>query len=189
MTDALQLVHQAALALDRAGAVLGMNPAAEQMFDDEFRVRNRRVFLRDKKARAALDSFIQQMQATPDTAALPAAPIIVHRERKRPLIIRILPVHGAARAPFIGARALLALSDLDLEAKLEPTAVAKAFGLSPAEKALASLLGSGSSPRQAAEKLGITYETARTQLKAIFAKTGVHRQSELVALLTKPLLK
>ena len=189
MTNALQLVRQAALALDRSGAVLGMNSAAEQIFDDEFRVRDRRIFLRDKKARSALDSFIQQMQTMPDTAALPAAPIVVHRQGKRPLIIKILPVDGAARTPFLGARALLALSDLDFETKPDPTTFAKAFSLSRAETALASLLGTGLSPKQAAEQLGVTYETARTQLKAIFAKTGVHRQSELVALLTRPTLK
>lgn len=189
MTNALQLIHQAAIALDRSGTVLGMNPAAEQMFDDEFRVRNRRIFVRDKKARSTLDIFIDQIRTMPDTAALPAAPIVVRRERKRPLIIQILPIDGAARTPFLGARALLALSDLDLAAKPDSTTFAKAFGLSRAEAALASLLGTGLSPRQAAEQLGVTYETARTQLKAIFAKTGVHRQSELVALLTRPSLK
>lgn len=189
MTNALQLVRQAALALDRSGAVVGMNPAAEQIFDDEFSVRNRRIFVRDKKARSALDAFIDQMRTMPDTAALPAAPIVVHRQRKRPLIIQVLPVDGAARTPFLGARVLLALSDLDCEVKPDSTTYAKAFGLSRAETALAALLGTGLSPKQAAEQLGVTYETARTQLKAIFAKTGVHRQSELVALLTRPILK
>jgi DNA-binding CsgD family transcriptional regulator len=189
MTNALQLVHQPAVALERSGAVLGMNPAAEQLFDDEFRVRNRRVFVRDTKARAALDLLIDEIRTSPDMEALPTAPIVVRRQRKRPLIIRILPVDGAARTPFLGARALLALSDLNCEAKPDSTAFAKAFGLSRAETALASLLATGLSPRQAAEQLGVTYETARTQLKAVFAKTGVHRQNELVALLTRPIIK
>ncbi|MGI8568738.1 MAG: helix-turn-helix transcriptional regulator, partial [Methylocella sp.] len=35
----------------------------------------------------------------------------------------------------------------------------------------------------AARELNISRETARNQLKAVFAKTGTHRQSELVALL------
>jgi DNA-binding CsgD family transcriptional regulator len=39
--------------------------------------------------------------------------------------------------------------------------------------------------RTAAEELGVARDTARNQLKAIFAKTGAHRQSELVELLTK----
>ena len=35
----------------------------------------------------------------------------------------------------------------------------------------------------AARELEIPWETARTQLKSVFAKTYTHRQSELVALL------
>ena len=38
-------------------------------------------------------------------------------------------------------------------------------------------------PRFAARELTITRETARNQLKSVFAKTDTHRQSELVALL------
>jgi hypothetical protein len=41
----------------------------------------------------------------------------------------------------------------------------------------------GTSLEQAAQELNISTETARSQLKAVFAKTDTHRQSELVALL------
>jgi hypothetical protein len=37
----------------------------------------------------------------------------------------------------------------------------------------------------AAQHAKIAQETARTQLKSIFAKTGTHRQSELALLLTR----
>jgi PAS domain-containing protein len=43
MTNALELINQPALALDRSGFVLDMNPAAERVFDDEVRVRDRRL--------------------------------------------------------------------------------------------------------------------------------------------------
>ena len=49
--------------------------------------------------------------------------------------------------------------------------------------------GAFASPRESAEKLGIAEETARTALKRVFSKTGVSRQSELVALLTKLALR
>ena len=54
------------------------------------------------------------------------------------------------------------------------------FGLTPAEARLAHHLVAGETLRSAAIKLSITYETARTQLKKIFNKTGARRQAQLV---------
>ena len=56
------------------------------------------------------------------------------------------------------------------------------YGLSPAEVALIDELLQGSSIAVAAEKLGISENTARTQLRSVFAKTHVHRQAELIRL-------
>jgi DNA-binding CsgD family transcriptional regulator len=50
---------------------------------------------------------------------------------------------------------------------------------------LAALIASGLLLEDAAQKLEIARETARNQLKAIFAKTGTHRQSELVGLVMR----
>ena len=59
------------------------------------------------------------------------------------------------------------------------------YGLSAREAAIAAALLNGSDLAKAAESLGIARGTARTHLKAIFAKTGTHRQAELVALLLR----
>lgn len=56
------------------------------------------------------------------------------------------------------------------------------YGLSPAEVALIDELLQGSAIAVAAEKLGISEHTARTQLRSVFTKTQVHRQSELIRL-------
>ena len=185
MTNALGRVDQPALALDRSAFVLDINRLANQLFDDEVRVRNRRLVVRDRRAMAALDAFIDQLRLTPDMTTLPVMPIVVHRFGKRPLVISVLPIDGAARTPFLGARVLLTFSDLGAEILPDSTVVARAFGLSPAETRLAMLIGNGTSPSDAAEELGIARETARSQLKNVFAKTGTHRQAELVALLAR----
>lgn len=57
------------------------------------------------------------------------------------------------------------------------------FQLTRAEAALARHLLAGASLADAAETLAIAYNTARSHLRSIFAKTGTHRQGELVALL------
>jgi DNA-binding CsgD family transcriptional regulator len=61
------------------------------------------------------------------------------------------------------------------------------FGLTPAEARLALQLVAGEALRSAAAKLGISYETARTELKNIFNKTGTCRQAELVIVLVTAL--
>src|SRR5690554_7658439 len=54
------------------------------------------------------------------------------------------------------------------------------FDFTPAETTLALELANGLSLEETAEKLGITRNTARAHLRAIFAKTGIKRQAELV---------
>lgn len=57
------------------------------------------------------------------------------------------------------------------------------LGLTHSEARLALHLGTGSTVAEAAEELNISIHTARNQLKAIYAKTGLNRQSELIKLL------
>ena len=57
------------------------------------------------------------------------------------------------------------------------------LGLTMAEARLASVLNRGLSLVDAAKQLGIAHNTAKVQLRSVFAKTGVHRQAQLVALL------
>jgi len=59
------------------------------------------------------------------------------------------------------------------------------FQFSRAEARLATKLQEGLSLAEYAERQGIALSTARTQLRALFAKTGTHRQGELVSLLLR----
>lgn len=60
-----------------------------------------------------------------------------------------------------------------------------ALGLTAAEARLAAKLAAGRQIADASTELGISTHTARTQLKAIFAKTGARRQSELIEILKR----
>lgn len=61
------------------------------------------------------------------------------------------------------------------------------FGLTAAEARVAALIAEGVQVADVAETLKISIHTVRTQLKNIFAKTGVGRQNELVRLATSGL--
>ena len=184
-TSALDLVRRPAIALNQLGLVIEVNRAAAGLFDDELRVRNRRLIARDCEAASAIERLGERLRASSDTTALTVPPIIVRRRALPPVIIQVLPVDGAARSPFLGARAILVLNDLAREQRPELELLRRTFNLTAAEARLARLMASGVSPEQAATTIGVARETVRNQLKAIFAKTGTRRQSELVALLSR----
>lgn len=54
------------------------------------------------------------------------------------------------------------------------------YGLTKAEAELVGLLTQGDSLDEAAKRRGVTVNTARSQLKQAFAKTGTRRQGELI---------
>lgn len=184
VADALEAVRRPALVLDRLGCVLGSNAAADAMFDDEIRVRNRRLFLGDAVARSKLATLLEQLRLLPDLVGPPGGTIIARRESDVSVVIKLLAVPPAARSPFLGARALLTLSPVAPPVVPESGLISQLFGLTRAEERLAALIVTGLSLAEVSNRLGISRETARNQLKAVFTKTETHRQGELVALLS-----
>lgn len=69
------------------------------------------------------------------------------------------------------------------KAELQEGKLREMYGLTPAEERLAQLILQGLRLHEAEAALGIRHSTARTHMKRIYAKTGTHRQVELVRLL------
>lgn len=184
-TNALHLVHQPAVAMDQLGYIIDINASAELLLGGDLQIRNRRLTVCDGRAAGQLESLVSQLRTTSDTAPLSTTPIVIQRQDKRPILINVLPVDGAARTPFLGARAMLVFTDLEHVRVPEQETLRCVFGLSPAEARVAGMIATGLSTNEAADELAIGVETVRKQLKSIFAKVGVHRQGELVALLSR----
>ena len=180
---ALNAMRLPAIALDQHGFVADVNAAAEAVFDNDVKIKDRRLFVRDPAARALLKEVIDQLRTSPGLNPLATDPIIVQRQDKMPVIVRIWPFDWAARLPMQEVRALLTLNALGPKPGPPAAILAKTFRLTPAEAKLACVIARGASPGIAARELKISRETARNQLKSVFAKTDTHRQSELVALL------
>jgi DNA-binding CsgD family transcriptional regulator len=95
------------------------------------------------------------------------APVYFGGEAKTATHAAVWIVNGAPPAP----------PDEDLLAAL--------FGLTRAEARLSRALVSGCTAGEYAHRVGVRMATVRTQLHSIFVKTGVARQAELVALLSR----
>ena len=171
-----------AITLDGNGFVVDMNAAAQVILDDNVKIRDRRIVLRDSKSRGRLKEAIDSLRVTPRLNPPITDPIIVPRTDKLPVILRIKPCSGT-QGEAGGARFVMTLNALGPRPGPAAPTLAKIFGLTPAEAKLACIIARGASPDIAARELKISRETARNQLKSVFAKTGTHRQSALVALL------
>lgn len=77
-------------------------------------------------------------------------------------------------------RWLLLLFDPDKRLSVSVALLSRDLGISAREAQVAALLGAGSDLNTIARRLGIRANTARTHLKAVFAKTGIHSQAELI---------
>jgi DNA-binding CsgD family transcriptional regulator len=182
-TAALNAMRLPAIALDGHGFVVDANAAADVVFDDNIRIKDRRLFVRDPDSRTLLKGVIDQLAGSPCLNALAVEPVVVPRTDKLPVIVRIWPFEGPSHPPAQEVRALLTLNALGPRPGPPAAILAKTFHLTPAEARLACIIARGAPPDIAARELKISRETARNQLKSVFGKTDTHRQSELVALL------
>jgi DNA-binding CsgD family transcriptional regulator len=182
-TTMLNAMCRPAIAPDRHGFVVDANTAAEGVFDDNIKIKDQRLFVRDPASRNLLKEAID-LSVRPRKDVLAVEPVVVPRSDKLPVIVRIWPFEGPSypRAQE-EVRALLTLNALGPRPGPPPAILAKTFRLAPSEATLACIIARGASPHIAARELKISPERVRGQLKSVFAKTDTHRQSELVALL------
>lgn len=94
--------------------------------------------------------------------------------------IRVAEDHGSAI--FMGGTVAILIAGQENDTAVATQRIAARYGLTPAESRVLQGIVSGSRTADIAARGGVALETVRTQLKAIFAKTGTNRQSALVRL-------
>jgi DNA-binding CsgD family transcriptional regulator len=81
-------------------------------------------------------------------------------------------------------------SDPDARADVPERAIAKMFGLAPAQARLVAALVAGETMADYGDAVGISINTAKTQMRQIFLKTSVNRQADPIrAVAANPLVK
>jgi DNA-binding CsgD family transcriptional regulator len=178
-STALDQLPHAVLLLDPTHHVLHANRAAEALLRDGSQLRSRagRLVLADGAEHDRLRAMLARL-----TRLAAPPPVVLRRTATgRRLVASALRLAPAA-AGFGGAPVtLLLLADPAADRPGAAAMLHGLYGFNATERRLALALIEGESLRDAAERAGVTYETARWNLKVLFQKTDTRRQTELVA--------
>lgn len=174
-----------AFLLDRGGCVRRFNAEADALLGQHLRVRHGRLRAADHDGDTRLQGLVAVMGSRPSGSPAAADPIAIGRDGAPWLLVEAMPVTPFGHDVFDTGHILLLLTRLAVPGGPDETLLRRAFGLTPAEARLAVALTAGSGLGPAAATLGVGRETARTQLRSVFAKTGTRRQAELSALLSR----
>ncbi|HUB63690.1 MAG TPA: helix-turn-helix transcriptional regulator [Methylocella sp.] len=187
--ERLEALHQGALLADASRRVVRANSAAKAMLDD-----GHEIFLDKGRLAAAGSDILQKLINSCARTSLslggPGGEFKIPRESPRlPLQVTVAPLRAKPRLvdlPWIGGGApvaIIMIRDPDVDRRRQEENLRRRFGLTAAEARLAAEVLKGDGRVAAARRHGITPATARTHLSSIFAKTGTHRQAELIRLL------
>jgi hypothetical protein len=151
-TDALNAMCLPAISIDRRGFIVDVNAAADAIFDNDVKIKAKRLYVRDLKARALLKAALDEVPKPTKLKALIAQPIIVQRPDKLPVILRIWPIKGAAHLAEQDVHVLVTLNALGPKPG-QPTAVlAKTFHLTPSKAKRACIIARCAPPKLPPEK-------------------------------------
>lgn len=170
-----------AILIDKHGRVARANRRAEELFCNEFGIRNGRLWTAATSSMAKLDRFMRDIEHAKSIGGPLPAPIVIARRGTPCLLIEAMPVTSAGNDIFEGCRAILMVSDLAHPSITDKALLSIVFGLTNAEARLAAAICQGHDLNTAANTFGVSRQTLRSQLKSVFAKTGSRRQAELVA--------
>ena len=170
------------------GHVRYANAHAERMFGDGCGLRMARGRLC-----ATLPTETQQLDrlmfgaTRTDASARKGGSMSLRNPRTGALLaVSVDPLPGQQGNVFHSGRlAIICLMTPHAPVGLSIDRLQQLFGLTPAEARVALALMDGDSPREAAERLGIRYQTVRNQLQSLYQKTMTSRQAELVLLLAR----
>jgi DNA-binding CsgD family transcriptional regulator len=189
LATAVEHVACGMIFLDDRGRVRFVNPQAERLLGDGLAVVGERVLTARAADQVKLDGLIRRV--LPGSAAPAGGSLFVARPTgKAPLVVQAHPIRarGELALEQLGlgtSGGVLLIHDLAGEQERSLLRGLEEMGLSRAEARVAELVGRGHSVKEAADVLGIVESTARTQLKAAYARLGIGRQSELAILITR----
>lgn len=181
----------ATIVLDENASVVHVNPVARQILDSQDGLKvvggrleatypsdnrelSRLVRNAFHRARQGADRGVQVAEAT--SISRPSGRVSLG------VVVELIPsseLHEGSGQPTV----VVYVRDAASRSLVSTVLTSQLYSLTPAETALALELANGLSLEEASEVLNIRRNTARAHLRAIFSKTGVRRQTELIRIM------
>ena len=188
--SAVSRLSVACIIIDENRRVMRITSGAEKLLDrkEGISIRGDSLHLstreKNRELQTAIDEILTSQRGGEFTMA---RAIALPRSPDRPglgLIVRPVP-----RSEWFEGQStpsvVVFISDPEVELGTSADALQALFDLTPAEARLTLLLAAGNSLDQVVTQLGISTHTGRAHLRAIFAKTGVTQQTQLVSLILR----
>lgn len=187
---AINHMSLACIILDEKRRVMRTNSGADRLLEREegISVRGDKLHLSTRQKSQDLQAAIGEILAAQRSGEFNMARVMaVPRSLDAPglgLVLKPVPRSDwfeGQSAPSV----VIFISDSEQALSTSAEALRTLFELTAAEAKLSLLLAEGNSLDQVANQLGISTNTGRAHLRAIFAKTGVTQQTQLVSLILR----
>lgn len=179
--------EEALIVLDATGCVRQLSPKADAIVSlaDGLVIRSNRVSASHPEDARALSETIMASLNAGVTGSYVDACFIRRPSRQEPYLVTSSPLpRGTGPFADFSAAVLLRVAAAGSARAVSATArLARMFGLTRREVEVGESLMLGHSLDSASETLGISRNTIRVHLQALFRKTGTNRQSELIRLM------
>ena len=186
--SALDALPTAVVLVDADLRIVDANNVGQALLDsgDLIRSDRGRLVATSPTAAAALAPAVRQAGENESEIGRRGFGIPARRADGAPCVLHVLPLQRGALRPGLAPNAAAAIFIAPAASpKLAPSeALAALFDLTAAEVRVLSLLAAGMTLSAAARELGVRSSTVRTHLLRLFAKTGTHRQTDLIRLTT-----
>lgn len=176
---------------DRFAHPVYVNPTAKQIIKNHpgLQINKVGLLLDDHKQNNKLQQTILDVAKIDpeDSWKQTTALGISHPSQRSSLPLLVTPMHAhqltSDLVGYEGAKVAVFISDPNQEQPISTDSLMSVYGLSKSEAHVAIGIANGQSLEEIAQASSRSVHTIRSQLKAIFAKAGVSRQSELIKLL------
>lgn len=162
------------------GRVNWSSDEARSVVAPDIILRHDRLIARDKQKDDQLQRIIGLATRTLRPSSQGADTTILFHGGLRPrFVLDIVVMPRTGMDAFMQTAAVALVRTISPPPVLDPSKLTKLLGLTSAEANVAVLVAGGYGVQQAAQRLDMGYETARTHMARIYQKLGINRQSEL----------